>query len=367
MPAVYRFSITPLSILSLSVSTALAAPQSHAALGAPVVDPLGATVAQPSRSCAMGGRSRPRRAARTGEFTFDAVAEGRYQIEARNRPAEPRTPCSSAPPVMRPLRSHCKSARSTAGRRHGDRRRGAAVSGRRRDHGARRGAIQTLGNTDIIEPLRTVPGVAVVQTAHAAGVVSFHAAARRISPRCSRRRAGHDIGGAFDFADLTTTGVDRVEVLRARTASLRQRRARGRHQHHHDARPLACRRERLDRRGNLGTSREEASLGGAIARFDYFGAFASADRQQRAEQRVSQQHVREPLRRHPGVRTNLGGTVRHIDTTFGSPNAFDYFGVADDSARRGRRRARRWRRTRSGRTAGRARRASASPISSITS
>src|SRR5439155_2626613 len=33
-----------------------------------------------------------------------------------------------------------------------------------------------------------------------------------------------------------------------------------------------------------------------------------------------------------GTTTNLTGTVRYIDSAFGSPNAFDYFGIADDAS-----------------------------------
>src|SRR5258706_12141215 len=33
-----------------------------------------------------------------------------------------------------------------------------------------------------------------------------------------------------------------------------------------------------------------------------------------------------------GTTTNLSGTLRYVDTAFGSPNAFDYYGIADDSS-----------------------------------
>ena len=35
-----------------------------------------------------------------------------------------------------------------------------------------------------------------------------------------------------------------------------------------------------------------------------------------------------------GTTTSISGTVRHIDTSAGTPNAFNYFGIADDSSQK---------------------------------
>ena len=85
--------------------------------------------------------------------------------------------------------------------------------------------------------------------------------------------------------------------------------------------------------GNLGTSREEASLGGAVARFDYFGAFSHLQTDNSVPNNAYRNNTfASRFGVILGSNTNLSGTVRHIDTTFGSPNAFDYFGIADDSS-----------------------------------
>jgi hypothetical protein len=35
-----------------------------------------------------------------------------------------------------------------------------------------------------------------------------------------------------------------------------------------------------------------------------------------------------------GTTTSISGTVRHIDSSAGAPNAFNYFGIADDSSQK---------------------------------
>jgi iron complex outermembrane receptor protein/vitamin B12 transporter len=145
----------------------------------------------------------------------------------------------------------------------------------------------------------------------------------------------NDIGGAFDFADLSTSGVDRVEVLRGSNSVLYGTDAlsgvinvttkRGETRIPEAALSLDA--------GNLGSSRGDVSLGGAIARFDYF---TDVSRLQ-TDNRVPNNAYRNTTSASRfgallGTTTNLSGTVRHIDTTYGSPNAFDYYGVADDSS-----------------------------------
>ena len=199
------------------------------------------------------------------------------------------------------------------------------------------GLIEALGNTELLEPLRTVPGVAVVQTGARGGATSLfvRGGASNFTKVLIDGVPANDIGGAFDFADLTTTGVDRVEVLRgsnsvlygsdALTGVINITTTRG-----HSRTPDTS--VSIDG-GNLGTSREEASLGGAVARFDYFGAFSHLQTDNSVPNNAYRNNTfASRFGVVLGSTTSVSGTVRHIDTTFGSPNAFDYFGVADDSS-----------------------------------
>src|SRR5258706_163971 len=76
--------------------------------------------------------------------------------------------------------------------------------------------LQSLGNTDLSEPLRTVPGASIVQIGGRGGSTSLflRGGASNFTKILVDGVAANDIGGAFDFADLQTAAIERVEVLR---------------------------------------------------------------------------------------------------------------------------------------------------------
>ena len=148
----------------------------------------------------------------------------------------------------------------------------------------------------------------------------------------------NDIGGGFDFSQSSTAGVDRVEVLRGgEQRDVRQRRAGRRRQHHHAPRPHACpgahilARRRQPRHDARTTWRSAARSG----RFDYFSTTATSS----TDNDVPNNDVSRTARTPAGSAwrsargTDLSGTVRRVDTSYGSPNAILYYGIADDSSR----------------------------------
>jgi outer membrane cobalamin receptor len=76
--------------------------------------------------------------------------------------------------------------------------------------------LDALGNTDLLESLRAVPGVEVVQTGARGGLTSLfvRGGASNFNKVLIDGVPADDIGGAFDFSDLVATGVERIEVLR---------------------------------------------------------------------------------------------------------------------------------------------------------
>jgi vitamin B12 transporter len=82
--------------------------------------------------------------------------------------------------------------------------------------------IQNLGNTDMLEPLRTVPGADVVQSGGRGGTASLfvRGGSSDFNKILIDGVPANDIGGDFDFADIATTGIDRVEVLRGSNSVL---------------------------------------------------------------------------------------------------------------------------------------------------
>jgi len=83
-------------------------------------------------------------------------------------------------------------------------------------------ALDSLGKLDVLEPLRTVPGVSVVQTGGRGSATSLFVRGgnSNFNKILIDGVPANDIGGGFDFGDLATTGVDRVEVMRGANSVL---------------------------------------------------------------------------------------------------------------------------------------------------
>lgn len=197
--------------------------------------------------------------------------------------------------------------------------------------------LQSLGKPDVLEALRLVPGVQVVQTGQRGGTTSLFVRGgnANFNKVIIDGVPVNDIGGSFDFANLPVTGVERVEVLRNPNSVL------------YGADALASVVNITTRRGtsrvpelsyavdggNLGTMRQDVSVGGANGRFDYFSAFSHF---------YTHNNVPNDAY-HNGTyagtfgwtitpSTRLAVTGRRTVADQGVPNAFDYYGIADDSS-----------------------------------
>jgi len=144
----------------------------------------------------------------------------------------------------------------------------------------------------------------------------------------------NDIGGSVNLSDFTTTGVDRIEVLRvansvipgtdalAGVVNLTTRRGETR---------LPEVSLSLDG-GNLSTDHESVSIGGVARRLDYFSEFShlgTANDTPNNDYRVKTYAGRFGYA--VAHNTELSATVRWIDRYYGSPNGISLFGVPDDA------------------------------------
>src|SRR6185436_10342449 len=139
-----------------------------------------------------------------------------------------------------------------------------------------RQTLDDLGKASVLEALRLVPGSQVVQTGGRGGVTSLfvRGGASNFNKVLVDGISVNDIGGGFDYSSFGTTGVESVEALRDANSVLYGSDAM--------AGVISITTRRGQTRtpelfasvdgGNLGTHREEASLGGTASRFDYFGA-----------------------------------------------------------------------------------------------
>ena len=148
----------------------------------------------------------------------------------------------------------------------------------------------------------------------------------RTSTRCIDGVAANDIGGAFDFAQMATAGVDRIEVLRQSNSVM------------YGTDALSGVVNIITRRGrtrvpqvdvsadggNFNTSHAAAAIGGAVKRLDYFSEYAHFN----TDNSTPNNGYRNGTYAGRfgvalGRGTDLSGTVRRVDARYGSPNGFD--------------------------------------------
>jgi iron complex outermembrane receptor protein/vitamin B12 transporter len=197
-------------------------------------------------------------------------------------------------------------------------------------------ALEVLGYVDVQNAIRTVPGVQVVQSGGRGATTALfvRGGSSNFNKILVDGVPANDIGGAFDFADVTTAGIDSVEVLRgsnsvrfgtdalAGVVSLETARGRTRV-------PEAV--VSLDG-GNFGTGRAELSVGGAASRTDYFVDVARLTTDNAvANDDYAATTVAARAGTIVGKGTRLGFTLRRLDGTRGNPNAVNYFGISDDA------------------------------------
>ena len=85
--------------------------------------------------------------------------------------------------------------------------------------------------------------------------------------------------------------------------------------------------------GNFATNHEDVSVGGAVDRFDYFAGVSHLHTDNSVPNNAYRNNtLASRFGVMLGTNTDLSGTVRWIDSKYGSPNAIDFFGIADDSS-----------------------------------
>ena len=332
---------TGLLLIALVVATRPAFAQGQASITGTVTDPQGARV--PDATVTLSGErgsADETKSGADGSFAFMAVAPGRYQVVVSARGFE----ASTSEPVY-----------VAAGARQlldvtlqlGPLRQAIVVTAAATEISqAQTGApitvldsrtLDALNKPALLEALRLVPGAQIVQTGARGGTTALfiRGGASNFNKVLIDGVTVNDIGGGFDFAQLQTTGVDRVEVLRqtnsvmygsdalAGVVNIVTRRGRTRvpeFNYSADA-------------GNRDTWSSTVDVGGAAGRFDYYSAYSRFH----TDNEVPNNSYRNGTYAGRfgvalGANTDLSGTIRRTDTELGSPNAFTLFGIADDSS-----------------------------------
>jgi iron complex outermembrane receptor protein/vitamin B12 transporter len=184
-----------------------------------------------------------------------------------------------------------------------------------------------------------VPGLAVVQTGERGGTTSVFArgGTSDFNKVLIDGIPANDIGGAFEFANLSASGANQVEVYRGANSVL------------YGADALGSVIQVTTRRGsstipeftysadggNFYTLRQDASLGGVFHQFDYFAEFMDLETQNSLPNSSFHNGTFSGnLGWQANQRTDVRFTLRHTATGLGVSNALALYGIPDDAFQR---------------------------------
>jgi len=193
-----------------------------------------------------------------------------------------------------------------------------------------------INRADMVDVMRQVAGVNVVQTGQRGGVAS-------IFVRGGNSDANkvlfdgvpiEDIGGVFDLSTIASTGVSNAEAYRGPNSVLYGSDAaagvigfstpRG-------STPFPSLIYEGDA-GNFGTYRNEVQLGGTLKAFDYYGGFNDLQTQNSIPQSEYHNIVETANLGYAwSSATTIRVSVRNADIATGLPNAYQFYEIANDA------------------------------------
>ena len=322
----------------------LAAPASWAqnggSISGAVVDPLGARVSGAALKLMVAGKEvKSGTSDPMGDFTFDGLAEGRYQIEASSPGFQTRTTDPMfvggngrvTVDVALPIGPLEQNVSVTA----------AATDVLPSQIGAPvtvldSSTIDALGKPDVLEGLRLVPGVSLVQTGARGGITSIFVRGgnSNFNKVLIDGIPANDIGGSVDLSQYSVAGIERIEAFRdpnsvgfgtdalSGVVSLVSKRG-----HVQDSRSVDLARRRQSRHASrVGVDRWDRAPLRLLQR-----VLQPRHRQRSAEQQYRTKTYAGRFGVALGHSSDLSGTVRWIDRRFETPNGMSFYGTPDDS------------------------------------
>jgi vitamin B12 transporter len=193
--------------------------------------------------------------------------------------------------------------------------------------------------TEVQDPLRQIPGLQVTQTGQLGGTsgLSIRGGSTDANKVLIDDVPVNDIGGAVEFANFTTVGIQQIEVLREPNSALygsdalagvvSMTTARG-------ATRLPLFTYAGDA-GNFTTYHNEATASGVAREFDYYGAFGRLDsRNNLPNDSFHNVTYTGNLGWQPNPANDLRFTARHLSVSGGQPNATLLYGIPDNAAQK---------------------------------
>ena len=329
------------SILTIFASTAGAS--SIGTVGGKVIDPLGAVVPKADVTLLRNGKIVVvTKTDDEGRFSFYPVDAGQYQVRAE---ATGFARQDSQPVNLGPARTvnievmlqvgtlRQQIVVSDTGTSLPESQVGASVTV------IDQSELDAFNKLDLLDALRQVPGLAVLQTGERGGTTSVFARGgnSEFNKVLIDGIPANDIGGAFEFADLSASGANQVEVFRGANSVLFGADALGSVIQVTTRRGSSTTPEftySVDG-GNFQTLRQDASLGGVFHQFDYFADFMRFDTQNSLPN--SSYHngtFSGNVGWQANSNTDVRFTIRHTASALGVPNALALYGIPDDAFQR---------------------------------
>jgi iron complex outermembrane receptor protein/vitamin B12 transporter len=192
---------------------------------------------------------------------------------------------------------------------------------------------------EVQEPLRQIPGLQVTQTGQLGGAtgLSIRGGSTNANKVLIDDVPVNDIGGAVDFSNFATVGVQQIEVLREPNSAL------------YGSDALAGVVSMTTTRGttklplftyagdggNFSTYHQEATASGVVRQFDYYGAFGRLDsRNNLPNDAFHNATYVGNFGWDPNPTNDLRFTVRHLSVSGGQPNGILLYGIPDDAAQK---------------------------------
>jgi iron complex outermembrane receptor protein/vitamin B12 transporter len=189
---------------------------------------------------------------------------------------------------------------------------------------------------EVLEPLRQVPGVQVLENGQR-GInesLFIRGGESKFNKVLLDGVPLNEIGGTVDFGGVFTTGIDRVEVLRGPNSVLYGADALSGVVNMTSVRGTTFTPQlsyAFDA-GNFSSLHNDASLGGIFRQLDYFSEVGRYDGgNTSANPHFHNATYAGNFGWTPGASTSLRLTVRRVAAKVDVPNAIDFFGIADDS------------------------------------
>jgi vitamin B12 transporter len=196
--------------------------------------------------------------------------------------------------------------------------------------------IDALNKLDVLENLRLVAGAQVAQTSQRGGTTSLfiRGGESDFNKILVDGIPVNYIGGSFDFAQLSNTGVDNLEVLRGSNSVLYGSDALSGVVNLTSARGTTAIPELKYSAdgGNFGTLHQDVLLSGLVHGLDYLTDFS--DFQTQGSYQNDSFH-NETVSTNVGWQLNpttgIRATFRHVGSNVGSPNGILFYGISDEA------------------------------------